>query len=73
MSISFVNGFQCRNCTDIDYAKKHIDPAHPQDGPYGVNAKDHPGDAQKASQAQKTVIPVQPTTGVTAIGLNIVV
>ena len=37
-----INGFQCRNCTDIDYAKKHIDPAHPKDGPYGVNAKDRP-------------------------------
>ena len=35
-----INGFQCRNCTDIDYAKKHIDPAHPKDGPYGINAKD---------------------------------
>jgi hypothetical protein len=33
-----VNGFQCRNCTDVDYAKKHIDPAHPKDGPYGVDA-----------------------------------
>jgi hypothetical protein len=73
MSISFVNGFQCRNCTDIDYAKKHIDPAHPQDGPYGINAKDHPGDTQKASQAQKTVIPVQPNTNASVNGLNIVV
>ncbi len=36
-----VNGFSCKNCTDVDYAKKHIDPAHPKDGPYGVNAKDH--------------------------------
>jgi hypothetical protein len=34
-----VNGFSCKNCTDVDYAKKHIDPAHPKDGPYGVNAK----------------------------------
>lgn len=33
-----VNGFLCKNCTDVDYAKKHIDPAHPKDGPYGVNA-----------------------------------
>lgn len=38
-----VNGFSCKNCTDVDYAKKHIDPAHPKDGPYGVNAKDKPG------------------------------
>lgn len=35
-----VNGFSCKNCTDVDYAKKHIDPAHPKDGPYGINAKD---------------------------------
>lgn len=37
-----VNGFTCRNCTDVDYAKKHIDPAHPKAGPYGVNAGDDP-------------------------------
>lgn len=37
-----VNGFQCKNCTDVDNAKKHIDPQHPKSGPYGVNAKDDP-------------------------------
>ncbi len=36
-----VNGFSCKNCTEVDEAKKHIDPAHPKDGPYGVNAKDN--------------------------------
>ena len=36
-----VNGFACKNCTDVDYAKKHIDPAHPKDGPFGINAKEH--------------------------------
>jgi hypothetical protein len=35
-----VNGFSCKNCTDVDYAKKHIDPARPKDGPYGLDAKD---------------------------------
>jgi hypothetical protein len=35
-----VNGYTCKNCTDVDLAKKHIDPAHPKDGPYGVNAPD---------------------------------
>lgn len=25
-----VDGFSCKNCTDVDYAKKHIDPAHPK-------------------------------------------
>lgn len=37
-----VNGFTCKNCTDVDYAKKHIDPAHPKSGPYGVNAASDP-------------------------------
>jgi hypothetical protein len=37
-----VNGFECRNCTDVDYAKRHIDPQHPQSGPYGVNAATDP-------------------------------
>lgn len=37
-----VNGFTCRNCTDVDYAKKHVDPAHPKSGPYDVNASTDP-------------------------------
>jgi len=37
-----VNGFPCRNCTDVDNAKKHIDPAHPKSGPYDVNAASDP-------------------------------
>ena len=37
-----VNGYSCRNCTDVDYAKKGIDPAHPKSGPYGVNAATDP-------------------------------
>jgi len=37
-----VNGFLCKNCTDVDYAKKHVDPAHPKSGPYGINAKNDP-------------------------------
>ncbi len=41
-----VNGFSCNNCTDVDYAKKHIDPAHPKDGPYGLDAQEKPGAAK---------------------------
>jgi len=37
-----VNGFVCRNCTDVDNAKKHIDPAHPRSGPYGIDAATDP-------------------------------
>jgi hypothetical protein len=35
-----VNGFSCRNCTDVDNAKKHIDPAKPSAGPFGLNDPD---------------------------------
>ncbi len=41
-----VNGFTCRNCTDVDNAKKHIDPAHPKSGPYDVNAATDPSRKQ---------------------------
>lgn len=44
-----VNGFSCKNCTDVDNAKKHIDPAHPKDGPFGINAKDNPENAKRAA------------------------
>ena len=37
-----VNGYTCRNCTDVDLAKKHIDPAHPESGPFNVNAANDP-------------------------------
>ena len=38
----WVNGYECRNCTDVDNAKKHIDPAHPKSGPFNVDAKSDP-------------------------------
>jgi hypothetical protein len=41
--MEIVNGYVCKNCTDVAYAKKGIDPAHPKDGPNGVDAKDKPG------------------------------
>ena len=37
-----VNGFTCKNCTDVAYAQKHIDPAHPKSGPYDINAATDP-------------------------------
>ena len=49
-----VNGYSCKNCTDVDYAKKNIDPSHPKDGPYGVDAKENASPlaaAHKASAA----------------------
>jgi hypothetical protein len=50
--MEMINGYQCKNCTDVDYAKKHIDPAHPKDGPYGVNAQDA-GRAGKTEPGRK--------------------
>ena len=45
-----VNGFLCRNCTDVDYAKKHIDPAHPRSGPYDINADTDPSNPKSFLQ-----------------------
>lgn len=42
-----VNGFVCRNCADVDRAKRHIDPADPAAGPFGVNGSHKPGKAAK--------------------------
>jgi hypothetical protein len=41
-STVYVNGFACKNCTDVDNAVRHIDPAHPKDGPYGIDAPASP-------------------------------
>ncbi len=46
-----VNGFLCRSCTDVDNAKKHIDPAHPKSGPYGINAESDPSNPQVSSSS----------------------
>ncbi|WP_293904212.1 hypothetical protein [Phenylobacterium sp.] len=48
-----VNGYVCKNCTDVDYAKKNIDPAKPKDGPNGVYATDKAKAAEKSRDAAK--------------------
>jgi hypothetical protein len=37
-----INGYPCKNCTEVDMAKAHIDPQHPSAGPYGVDANADP-------------------------------
>lgn len=71
-----VNGYSCNNCTDVDYAKKHIDPAHPKSGPYGVNAASDPGNpdfvlggALANAQALSGSVAVDPKTA--GLRLNI--
>ncbi len=44
MSMEVVNGYVCRNCTDVAYAKKGVDPARPKDGPQGVYATERAGE-----------------------------
>ena len=41
-----VNGFSCRNCTDVGLANKHIDAAHPKSG---VNDQDAASDTSRGS------------------------
>jgi len=43
--MEIVNGYVCRNCTDVGYAKRNIDPAHPKDGVAGADRK--PGDSAR--------------------------
>jgi hypothetical protein len=63
MSIEIVNGYPCKNCTDVDYAKKGIDPAHPKDGPNGVNAPDKAGKTEKQDPSGKSGDPLKPDFG----------
>ena len=46
--INLVNGYVCHNCTDVDYAKKGIDPAHPNKND-PLNAKTKSQDAIAAA------------------------
>lgn len=44
-----VNGFSCRNCTDVAFAEKNIDPVHPENGPFDINAD------KKAAKAEQQI------------------
>jgi hypothetical protein len=46
-----VNGFTCHNCTEVDLAKKHIDPAHPKSGPFNIDAASDPTRSPAAKPA----------------------
>jgi hypothetical protein len=37
-----VNGYACRDCTDVGLAKKNIDPQHPKSGPGNADAVSDP-------------------------------
>lgn len=54
-----VNGFRCANCSQVDQAAAHIDPAHPFSGAYDVNALQGPtrsaADKARIAAHRKTV------------------
>ncbi len=58
-----VNGFSCRNCTDVGYAKKHIDPAHPKSGPYDINAVTDPSRQLAANKTGPDAVKSVPAAG----------
>ena len=38
--MELVNGYFCRNCADVELAKKGIDPAHPKGSKNGVSGSE---------------------------------
>jgi hypothetical protein len=62
-----VNGFACHNCTEVDRAKKHIDPAHPRSGPYGIDAATDPTNPKSFIQFGGSLSGTQATTGDTTV------
>ncbi len=38
--MEIVNGYVCRDCTDVSMARRFVDPAKPEAGPFGVTAQD---------------------------------
>ena len=45
--IDLVNGYVCHNCSDVELAKRNIDPAHPKDGPAGVDKPKAPSNVDR--------------------------
>jgi hypothetical protein len=65
-----VNGYSCQNCSQVDEAKAHIDPQHPNAGPYGVNAKADPSLTAKIGATGKTTDGQSVTFGGALSSLN---
>jgi hypothetical protein len=77
MSVQLVNGYPCHDCTEIDLAKKGIDPARPKDGPYGrdkVRADAKAAEREAARTAATTAAtpdPMKATTGSVGRSLDV--
>jgi hypothetical protein len=51
MSMEIVNGYVCRNCSDVELAKKGVDPAKPKEAPQADEARPDRGPAVQLSGA----------------------
>jgi hypothetical protein len=51
-----VNGYSCRNCTEVGYAKKNIDPANPKAGPFGMNDPNGKASSSRAHADRKAAL-----------------
>ena len=73
-----VNGYVCRNCADVAYAKRGVDPAHPKDGPNGIYKAKDPAPSERGpafvlsgglSSPSPTITPtIKPTSATYAPG-----
>ena len=61
MSIEMVNGYLCRNCTDVDLAKRGVDPSKPKSDPL------NPG-YDPAGETRDKADPFGPAVRVSAAG-----
>jgi hypothetical protein len=50
-----VNGYECWNCSQVDEAKKGIDPADPKAGPYSADGASDPAAAQGSKPGSAVV------------------
>ena len=67
--MEIVNGYPCKDCTDVENAKKGIDPAKPKDGPNGVNSPEAKlKEADKAKEAKAAEGPAERGPAVTFSG-----
>lgn len=49
--MEIINGYVCKDCSDVALAKRYVDPAHPKDGPNGRDSE-----AAKAKQADEKAV-----------------
>jgi hypothetical protein len=56
-----VNGYSCRNCSEVDRAKRNIDPANPSAGPFGINDHSKAGKAGAAVTHSYDLVLTDPT------------